>query len=378
MDLMAKLSSLPKQGQPQAKPEPKPVQKAAEPTKPAPKQVDSAKEDSKNPWDVEAVSLDEPKAEQKPDETQEQAPSDLKPEAKAKWGELRKKASELDAIKPEYEALKEKVKQLEATPNKLPPEIETEITELKKFKAAYDVENTPEYEESVLTPYNSNMQKIAEVVDYAQIDMGRVEDAMKEQNTLARARKIREALSSNPDGPELTPEEVGIVITASNDLHANVFPKDRELRNKALEIQNALKGQQETMSAKQREAQETAIGTAATELFGVMEAKLKPMGIFNDTALVEALKTARPADVAKEPMTAVGQAMAAKLVPVLVGKYNEIATQLKEAKAALKARGESGAIPGETGRQTETKKAADEPDEGKSLLSGLSNFLGRR
>jgi hypothetical protein len=378
MDLMAKLSSLPRQGQQQAKPESKPVQKAAEPAKPAPKQADSTKEESKNPWDVEAVSLDEPKSEQKPDESQEQAPSDLKPEAKAKWGELRKKASELDAIKPEYEALKEKVKQLEATPNKLPPEIETEITELKKFKAAYDVENTPEYNESVLTPYNSNMQKIAEVVDYAQIDMGRVEDAMKEQNTLARARKIREALSSNPDGPELTPEEVGIVINASNDLHSNVFPKDRELRNKALEIQNALKGQQETMSAKQREAQEAAIGTAATELFGVMEAKLKPMGIFNDTALVEALKTARPADVAKEPMTAVGQAMAAKLVPVLVGKYNEIAVQLKEAKAALKARGESGAIPGETGRQTEPKKTADEPDEGKSLLSGLSSFLGRR
>ena len=375
MDLMAKLSSLPKQGQQQAKPEPKLVQKAAEP---APKPGETAKPESKNPWDVEAVSLDEPKAEQKPDEGQEQAPSDLKPEAKAKWGELRNKAKELDAIKPEYEALKKKVQELEATPNKLSPEIETEITELKKFKAAYDVENTPEYNESVLTPYNSNMQKIAEVVDYAQIDMGRVEEAMKEQNTLARARKIREALSSNLDGPELTPEEVGIVINASNDLHSNVFPKDRELRNKALEIQNALKGQQETMSAKQREAQEAAIGTAATELFGVMEAKLKPMGIFNDTALVEALKTARPADVAKEPMTAVGQAMAAKLVPVLVGKYNEIATQLKEAKAALKARGESGAIPGETGRQSEAKKTADEPDEGKSLLSGLSSFLGRR
>ena len=64
---------------------------------------------------------------------------------------------------------------------------ETEITELKKFKAAYDVENTPEYNESVLTPYNSNMQKIAEVVDYAQIDMGRVEEAMKEQNKIGRA-----------------------------------------------------------------------------------------------------------------------------------------------------------------------------------------------
>ena len=374
---MAKLSSLPKQGQQPAKPEPKPVQKAAEPAKTAPKQAEAPKEEAKNPWDVEAVSLEEPKAEPKPDEGQEQAPSDLKPEAKAKWGELRNKAKELDAIKPEYEALKEKVKQLEATPNKLPPEIETEITELKKFKAAYDVENTPEYNESVLTPYNSNMQKIAEVVDYAQIDMGRVEDAMKEQNTLARARKIREALSSNPDGPELTPEEVGIVITASNDLHANVFPKDRELRNKALEIQNALKGQQETMSAKQRETQEKALSAASEELYTILETKLKPMGLFDDKTFVDDLKSARPADAVKEPMTAIAQAKALKMLPKLVNKYNEAVAKTKTLEAALKARGESGAIPGETGRQTEAKKTADEPDEGKSLLSGLSNFLRR-
>jgi len=378
MDLMAKLSGLAKPGQTPAKPEPKPTQKAAEPAKPASKPAETPKQEPKNPWDVEAVALDEPKPEPKPEDAQEQAPADLKPEAKAKWGELKSKAKELDAIKPEYEALKKKVEELEATPSKLPPEIESEITELKRFKAAYDVENTPEYQDSVYKPYEANMQKIAEVVDYAQIDMGRVEEAMKEQNTLARARKIREALSTNPDGPELTPEEIGIVINASNELHANVFPKDRELREKALEIQKALKGQQETLTAKQREAQEAAIGTAATELFGIMEAKLKPMGIFSDQSFVEALKTARPADVAKEPMTAVSQAMAAKLVPVLVGKYNEIATQLKEAKAALKARGESGATPGDSGRQTETKKAPDGPDEGQSLLSGISSFLGRR
>lgn len=375
---MAKLSALPKQGQTPTKPEPKPAQKAAEPAKSAQKQAEEGSKEVKNPWDVEAVSLDEPKQEQKPDETQEQAPSDLKPEAKAKWGELKNKAKELDTIKPEYEALKKKVQELEATPNKLPPEVEAEITELKKFKAAYDVENTPEYTESVLTPYNSNMQKIAEVVDYAQIDGERVKEAMKEQNTLARARKIREALSSNPDGPELTPEEIGIVINASNDLHANVFPKDRELREKALEIQNALKGQQETLTAKQREAHEKALSAASEELYTILETKLKPMGLFDDKNFVDELKSARPADATKEPMTAIAQAKALKMLPKMVAKYNEAVEKIKKLEAVNKARGESGAVPGETGRQTETKKTLDEPDEGKSLLGNLSSFLGRR
>ena len=57
-------------------------------------------------------------------------------------------------------------------------------------------------------------------------------------------------------------------------------------------------------------------------------------------------------------------------------QFLEVATQLKEAKAALKARGEAGAGPGDSGRPSEPKRTA-EPDEGRSLMSGLDSLLSR-
>lgn len=376
VDLMAKLANLPKPGQQQAAPEPKPASKPATEAKKAdPAKPEAKKADANNPFDLEVVSLEEPKQEVK--QPEEAAPQELKPEAQTKWKELKSKATELDQIKPQYEALKQKIAELEATPNKLPPEVETEITELKKFKAAYDVENTPEYQDSVLKPWESNMRKIGEVVDYAGINMDKVTEAMKEQNTLARARAIREALASNPDGPELTSEEIGIVVRAADDLHANVFPKDRELREKALEIQNALKGQQETLTAKQREEHEASLSKASSELFPIIETKLKSLGIFNDQNLVESVKTARPADPTKEPMTAVTQAVSAKLLPAIILKYNELAAQFKDAKAALKARGESGASLGGGGGGSPEPKKSEEPDEGRSLMSSLGSLMRR-
>lgn len=378
---MASLSNLgPKPGSTPA-PAPKqpdaPKQEAKKPDapKPDPKKPSAETKKPADAWDVEAVSLDEPKPEVKP--TEEAAPQELKPEAQTKWKELKSKATELDQIKPEYEKLKAEFEKIKETPNKLAPEVEAELTELKRFKAAYDVENTEEYKTAVLQPYESNMAKIAEVADFAGVPMDKIEAALKEVNTLARARALKAVFDSNPDGPEISSEEIGIVVRAADDLHANVFPKDKELRAKALEIQSAMKGQQETMTAKQREAQEAAITTATTELYGIMESKLKPMGIFNNQELVESLKSARPADPTKEPMVAASQAMSAKLVPILVGKYNELAIQLKEAKAALKARGEAGAGPGDAGRPSEIKKTV-EPDEGRSLSSGLDALLGRR
>lgn len=381
MDLMANLSNLgPKPGS-----TPAPAPKQPDPQKQEAKKPDAPKPEAKksssetkttgDAWEMEAVSLEEPKTEQKT--VEEPAPYELKPEAQTKWKELKSKATELDHIKPEFEKLKAEYEKLKDTPTKLAPEIEAELTELKRFKAAYDVEGTEEYKTAVLQPYEANMSKIAEVADFAGVPMDKIEAALKETNTLARARALRTVFDSNPDGPEISSEEIGIVVRAADDLHASVFPKDKELRSKALEIKSALKGQQETMTAKQREAQEASLTTATSELYNIMESKLKPMGIFSNQEFTAALKAARPADPTKEPMSAAKQAMSAVMLPQLVTKYNEIATQLKEAKAALKARGEAGAGPGDGGRQ-EAPKRTDELDDGRSLMSGLDALIGRR
>ncbi len=356
----------------------KPQQKQEAPKKDTPQQKTEKKAEetpkSADGWEVEAVSLDEPK--QEPSQKQEEAVPDMKPEAQTRWKELRKKEEELGTLKPEFERIKAEYEKIKDTPTKLDPAIEAELTELKRFKAAYDVENTPEYQTSVMEPYQAHMGKIQEVADYAKVPMDKIAEAMKEKNTLARTRALRDLFTNNTDGVELSSEEITIVTRAADSLHSEVFPKDKALRDQALEIQNGIKGQQEVQTSKQKEAQEKAIQAAGNELYGIMEAKLKPMGIFGDQDFVKALKEARPADPVTEPMSAAKQAQAALFLPKIVGKYNELALKVKELQTALKARGEAGAGVNDrnAGGLTERPKVQDEPDEGKGLWNSLSTL----
>lgn len=357
--------------EPQVKKEAPKEQKAQ---KEAPKPEETLK---KGDFDFEVEPLEEPKVEE-PAKPEENAPTELKPEAQTKWKELRSKADALDKLKPEYDNLKKEVETLKNASTKPAPEVETELNELRQFKAAYDVENTPEYQEAVMKPYQAHMDKIQEVADFAKVPMEKIQEALKEKNALARTRALRAVFDGSAE--EVSSEEIGIVVRAADALHSEVFPKDNDLRSKALEIKNSLKGQQEVQTAKQQEAHEAALKTSAEELHSVLSAKLKPLGLFDNQEFADKVKAARPADATKEPMLAMAQATSHVLLPAIMAERNKLATELKEAKAALKARGAAGAGPSEGSRangQTSQQQQEDE-DGGRSLASSLSSFIGRR
>ena len=172
-------------------------------------------------------------------------------------------------------------------------------------------------------------------------------------------------------------QEINIAVRAADTLHSEIYPKDAELRSKAQEIQQSLRGRSEVETAKQREARETAFKQASTEMFDTLKAKLAPLKIFDEGDLAQKVQSAVQADPSSEPMLAAYQAQAGVFVPVLVQKINDLTSQLVAAQKVLKARGASEPTAGDSSRQSFGPQAPKGPDQGKSLAESLRSIGAR-
>jgi hypothetical protein len=159
-------------------------------------------------------------------------------------------------------------------------------------------------------------------------------------------------------------------------MHESIYPKQAELRAKALEIQNAFKGKQELQTSHQKAEQETRLKESTNQMFTTLEAKLKPTGLFDNAELATKLREAKLENPAEAPLKAAYQAQAAVLLPAFITKYNELMGQLKEAKSALKARGGSSAGPTDT--SPIAKSTTNDYDGGTSLEDQIRQATGFR
>jgi hypothetical protein len=340
----------------------------------------AAAESLKNPWEASIVDPDAPSSEADPatdsqEAAGEPAEQEFKSESqKLKWGELKKKATERDTFEKELTDLRAKIQEFEKNP-KVPEAIEQELAELRQFRAGYDIQNTPDYQEAVTKPYQAQVSRLQEVAEVANIPMDKLMDAVDEANTIKRARAIRDVLAASE--AEMGEQEINIAVRAADTLHSEVYPKDAELRSKAQEIQQSLKGRSEVETAKQREARETAFKQASTEMFDTLKAKLAPLKIFEDGDLAQKVQSAVQADPSSEPMLAAYQAQAGVFVPVLVQQINDLRTQLAAAQKVLKARGASEPTAGDTSRQSFGPQAPKGPDQGRSLAESLRSIGAR-
>ena len=330
----------------------------------------------KNPWEASVVDPDASTESGEADSSEASAEGDapeqeFKSESqKLKWGELKKKATEFDTLQKKYAEMEQRLQEFEKNP-KLPSEIEQELNELRQFRAGYDIQNTPEYAEAVAKPYQAQVARIQEVADYAGVDINKLMDAANEPNTLRRAKAIRDVLAASE--AEMGEQEISIAVRAADTLHSEVYPKDLELRSKATEIQQGLKGRSEIESAKQREAREQSFKQASTEMFDTLKAKLGPLKIFDDADVAKSVQGAALADPLENPMMAAYQAQAAAVTPILVQQINDLRTQLAAAQKVLKARGAAEATTGDTSRQSlDTPRKG--PDNGKSLADSLKSL----
>lgn len=321
----------------------------------------------KQPWEVEAVSgKEDPTTEEAP--TEEKVPEDVKtPEAKARWTELKKSQSELNKLKPEYEALKEEVEKLRATPEKVPAEVETELNELRQFRAAYKVEESPEFKQYVTEPWNEQVTAIQEVAEFAGIDVDALLKATDEPNTLRRAQAIKAALAESTE--DVDSHAIEIVMRAADKLHKEVYPNQAQLKAQALEIQNAFKGKEELEKSQKAQEIEQKFSASAEQMYTTLESKLKATGLFNNKELAERVKAAKPYDISEQPMEAAYQAQASALLPGFITKYNEVVAELKTVKASLAARGKAVASPSDSSEAP--KSTSNEYDGGSNLEDEL-------
>ncbi len=326
--------------------------------------------DFANPWEAEIKTEEEKKEpEAKKDEVPEPT---FKSEAqKVKWGELRTKAEELDKLKPEVESLKTKLAELEKAEPKLAPDVEAELQELRSFRSAYAIEETPEYQAAVITPMSEIRNTLDQVAEYAGVDATALYDSLDIANPFQRAGAIRKALLASEN--EVGEDAVQMAINATNEFHKTVVPKMQELKANAAEIQKSLQSQKQVQQEQMTQKQQAEMQAASTEMFGKLEANFKKIpGLLDDPKVGEAMKKAALANPSEKPMLAAYQAQVAAAMPYLIQKLNGLIQKNASLEKLAKSRSGASAGPGEANRQGPAPRTG--PDGGKSLLEGLTEM----
>jgi hypothetical protein len=328
--------------QPDQAPEAKPQEPAPAPKKPA-------ANPAKKGWEMDVQDPDAPESEAKTPE-QEAPEPDMKPEAKTRWKELRAKEN-----------------QLKSAPREAPDEVKTELEDLRNFRAAYDVVNTPEYKNAVTVPFQDAQRRLQDVADFAKVDYQKLFQASGENNRLARNKIISSILSeSEEEGVDAS--VIAEATAAINDM-LPIFAKDEELRAKAGEMRTALEGRKVKETEAQRQQHEATMSKASKEMDDLLMPKFKAFKLFEDAEFAKRVSEARVADAATSPMDAAYQAKAGVLLPAVIEKFNTLATEVKDLRKTLAARnGSSPTVTPSTPQLNEPRKPMSDEETFNSLM----------
>lgn len=367
MDDMSSLMQAVKQSNEQAlrpaAPQPDPAPEA-KPQEPAPKKP--AANPAKKAWEMDVQDPDAPESEAKAPE-QEAPEPDMKPEAKTRWKELRAKENQLKDLLPQFDALKAELEQLKSAPREAPDEVKTELEDLRNFRAAYDVVNTPEYKNAVTVPFQDAQRRLQDVADFAKVDYQKLFQASGENNRLARNKIISSILSeSEEEGVDAS--VIAEATAAINDM-LPIFAKDEELRAKAGEMRTALEGRKTKETEAQRQQHEATMSKASKEMDDLLAPKFKAFKLFEDAEFAKRVSEARVADAATSPMDAAYQAKAGVLLPAVIEKFNALATEVKDLRKTLAARnGSSPTVTPSTPQLNEPRKPMSDEETFNSLM----------
>jgi DNA repair exonuclease SbcCD ATPase subunit len=313
-----------------------PAPSAPEPTlAPAPASPDASeapKPDTTPKTGIDAIpDLAAPAAEPEAEKQPEQPVSPQK----AKWEELRTKASELDKLKPEVEQLRQKLQELETKPQ-VPEDLTRELDELRQFRFATEVETTPEWQEGVSQPWNEVIGQFKEIAEYYGVDVEELVAKADDTNSLKRGAAIREYLASSDK--DVSPEVLAIATDAAKRLHG-VYAKMQELKDQSAELYQSIEAKRTLETEKQKAEREQAYSTSRNSIYETLAKKMPD--VFKNPDLAKAVKEAAPSE---DPLEQAYQAVSATVLP-------EVAKQLRDAKAEI-ARlekiisGRSNAAPG--------------------------------
>ena len=189
----------------------KPVQKAQTQQKPQeqPKkgtQKDAPKGEAKtdkpkSPWEkLEQVKPVEEGQTQEETETTTEIP-DTAPKDQQSWTRMKKdiktaneELKQLRPLKEQFEKLQKDHEGLKNKPFVLPEEVKTELEELRTLRAAYDVEDTPEWGQRIKAPFQQREAYLKKVAAHYKINEEQLLAASDEPDPIVRAEKMEEVL----------------------------------------------------------------------------------------------------------------------------------------------------------------------------------------
>jgi hypothetical protein len=327
--------------QPKAeKPAPKPTtqQKPQESPKKAtdkPLVEDKTKEAPKNPFDkLDALK---PKEEQAQEQSQQAEIPDTAPKDQQAWTHLKKsikeanaKLAELTPIKEQFEKLQREHEVLKNKPFQLPEDIKGELEDLRTLKAAYDVEDTPEWQQRITVPFQQREGYLKKVAAHYKIDESALLAASDEPDPIVRAEKMEEVLRTGEK--ELPMAQAAMVNQAVNELHM-IYSEMNNMRQNAQNVWSAKQGKNAELLKTQETEKTQKWQAAAQDTYQKLHDKLPQF--FEDGDFAESVKGA---SIAEDEPTRAYQAQAGELLPHVVQRLFEAEAKIRQFEAGNQAR----------------------------------------
>jgi hypothetical protein len=298
-----------------------------------------SKVDPKSPWaKLDMVKTAEEQA-ATPDDAVEAKSDDKAAKAREKFGEYKKLALEYQEKRTKWETIE---KEYESLKNQWTPERIQRYEELVAFEAAKNIENTPEYKQQIIEPYQQREAELKAAADAFKMDYGKLLDAANESNRFNRQQKIKALVKAAADenGLDYDPTVVTDIELTAREMHT-LAEKAEEHRREAQERWTSIEGKKtaESEASKTQQAQEYE--KAHNEVFGHLEKRGFLSNEFDfehegtKMSIVEAVKGAKPAE---DVMGRAMQAQVAELAPFLITALNKAKSEIAELKKTQGAR----------------------------------------
>ncbi len=269
----------------------------------------------------------------------------------------KRESEEWQKVKPEYETLKAKVAELEGR-SVIPPEIETELTELRAIAAVTDIQKVPAWQEKVGVPYKKQTETLAQVAEFSKIALERIEKAVEIQNPLMRKMALKNLLAESE--VDNASDGLSLLEQAANDRHLT-WKAWGDMEKEALNVKAEFDGRRNE-ATKRQEAERIAAFTKSSEtVFGKISASA--LGEFTkDAALAERMRTAAfPTDAQDQAYSVQAGILLPMAAKQIVALRNELAA-LKRQQAGIDAArpnlGNNGTVPVNTTPPAPTLKDA--------------------
>lgn len=301
------------------------------------------------------------------------------PKAMSKWKQLRAIEKQWKEAEPKLKEYEAKIAELQKA--SVPPELETELKELREFRDIYDLRNSPEFKKTVAEPLDHIGTEVGEIATEFKIEPKALFEAMQEKTEWRRNIAIDKVVKAAAEAAAEEDREIPAGVAnslhnAANRMHA-IWQKQAELETKASELRQSKEIAQSQKAELSTAEQEKAWKEAATQSKSIIEAKLSPVikGL-SDAEKAEFIEAVESAKISDDPVERAFQAQAPHVAAVLINRLN---TVMKELAAVKKERdGIVAAKPGTKQNHGEPVKKAvslDDDDFAEELAAGMRTMF---